>query len=253
MRNLRSKLSYSNLMATAAMFIALGGVSYAAMTLPKNSVGTSQLRNQAVSTAKIRDGAITGSKVDLSSLGSVPKADRAASAEFADHATNADSATSSSFAGSAAKASDARTLEGQEVSAFGTVLLAHMNIPPTAVPTRQWGSVTGIAPTASSAEDVEMVTPYHSDLVASDFTVFSREGSGETGHVDVRLFVNGVATELSCFVPRLSECINPPTTKVHVPGGSWLAISVHEEPEGSEIPAFPLEVSLRLSPAPLSK
>src|SRR4051812_13671246 len=217
MRNLRSKLSYSNLMATAAVFIALGGASYAAVTLPKNSVGTSQLRNQAVSTAKIRDGAITGSKVDLSSFGSVPKADRAASAEFANHATNADSATSSSFADSAAKASDARTLEGQEVSAFGTVLLAHMNIPATAATTRQWGSVTGIAPTASSAEDVEMVTPYHSDLIASDFTVFSREGSGETGHVDVRLFVNGVATELSCFVPRLSECINPPTTKVHVP------------------------------------
>jgi hypothetical protein len=39
--------------ACAALLIALGGVSYAAVRLPKNSVGTQQLRNRAVTKAKI--------------------------------------------------------------------------------------------------------------------------------------------------------------------------------------------------------
>jgi hypothetical protein len=40
-------------MATVAVFIALGGVSYAAIKLPKNSVGTSQIKNSAVTKNKI--------------------------------------------------------------------------------------------------------------------------------------------------------------------------------------------------------
>jgi hypothetical protein len=40
-------------MATLAVFIALGGVSYAAVKLPKNSVGSAQLKNNAVTLKKI--------------------------------------------------------------------------------------------------------------------------------------------------------------------------------------------------------
>lgn len=252
MTNLRSKLSYSNVMATTAMFIAMGGASYAAVAFPKNSVGASQLRNQAVTTAKVRDGAITGSKIDLPSLGVVPSAEHAVDADSADRATSADLATRAVIADSANQASNARTFDGREVRAFGTALLAHMDIGATGTPTRRWGSVTGIAPTSSSAGDVEMITPYGSDLSASNFIVYAREGSGQTGHIDVRLFVNGEATELSCVASGFSPCVNP-TAKVHISGGSVLVISVHEEPEGSEIPAFPLEVSFQLSPTPLEK
>jgi hypothetical protein len=39
--------------AVVALVIALGGISYAAFVLPKNSVGTRQLRNKAVTPAKI--------------------------------------------------------------------------------------------------------------------------------------------------------------------------------------------------------
>ena len=37
-------LSYSNVMATLGVFIALGGASYAAVALPANSVSAKQLR-----------------------------------------------------------------------------------------------------------------------------------------------------------------------------------------------------------------
>src|SRR5689334_13870395 len=43
-----------------ALFIALGGTAYAA-SLPRNSVGTSQLKNNAVTSAKVKDGSLQAS------------------------------------------------------------------------------------------------------------------------------------------------------------------------------------------------
>src|ERR1700678_2621687 len=42
-----SRLSYANVVATLALFISLGGASYAAVTLPAGSVGPRQLRDGA--------------------------------------------------------------------------------------------------------------------------------------------------------------------------------------------------------------
>ena len=55
----RDQLTYANVMATIAVFIALGGASYAAIQLPKNSVGTKQMKKNAVTTAKIKKEAVT--------------------------------------------------------------------------------------------------------------------------------------------------------------------------------------------------
>jgi len=104
---MRPRFTYANVMATIAVFIALGGASYAALKLPKNSVGTKQIKNNAVSTAKIKngavagakiennaittakiaDGAVSGAKVNVGSLGTVPNA---TNAQIAQHAQTAD-------------------------------------------------------------------------------------------------------------------------------------------------------------------
>jgi hypothetical protein len=83
-RRLGSRLTYANVMATVAVFISLGGASYAAFKLPKNSVGSKQLQKNAVSTAKIKNEAVTGAKIkkgsltgnqiNTSTLGTVPSA-----------------------------------------------------------------------------------------------------------------------------------------------------------------------------------
>jgi hypothetical protein len=52
------RLSYANVMATIAVFIALGGASYAAFNLPKNSVGTKQLKANAVVSSKVKDNSL---------------------------------------------------------------------------------------------------------------------------------------------------------------------------------------------------
>jgi len=50
---LRRHLTYANVAASLALFLALGGAAYAATQLPKNSVGTSQIRKEAVTAGKI--------------------------------------------------------------------------------------------------------------------------------------------------------------------------------------------------------
>ena len=69
MSRIWEKLTYANVMASVAVFLALGGAAFAATELPKASVGTRQLKPGAVGTAKIKDGAITGAKVKDGSLG----------------------------------------------------------------------------------------------------------------------------------------------------------------------------------------
>lgn len=51
---LRQRLTYANVTATLALFIALGGSSYAALSLPRNSVGTKQLRPGAVRSSDVK-------------------------------------------------------------------------------------------------------------------------------------------------------------------------------------------------------
>jgi collagen type VII alpha len=68
LERLRSSLSYANIVGTLALFIALGGVSYAAVTLPARSVGNKQLKSDSVTSAKVRNGTLTKKDFKKSSL-----------------------------------------------------------------------------------------------------------------------------------------------------------------------------------------
>jgi hypothetical protein len=94
MRKIRIRLTYANIMSTIAVFLLLGGgAALAAGKLGPNSVGTKQIKNSAVTEAKIANGAVSGSKINLSSLGTVPNATHSASADSAGHAETATNAT----------------------------------------------------------------------------------------------------------------------------------------------------------------
>ena len=64
----QAKLTYANVMATVAVFLALGGGAIAATHLGKNVIGTKQIKNNAVNGAKIQDNAVNGAKVQDQSL-----------------------------------------------------------------------------------------------------------------------------------------------------------------------------------------
>lgn len=50
-----------NVIALIALFVALGGTSYAALNLPAGSVGTPQLKNRSVTASKLNPSSVAGS------------------------------------------------------------------------------------------------------------------------------------------------------------------------------------------------
>jgi hypothetical protein len=62
-----------NVVAYVALFIALGGTSYAAINLPRNSVGSKQLRSNAVTSGKVRNGSLRASDFQAGALKRGPR------------------------------------------------------------------------------------------------------------------------------------------------------------------------------------
>jgi len=114
MKQIRSRMTYANVMSTIAVFLLLGGATAfaatkigtkelktgavtaaklksGAVTTPKlknNAVTGPKIKNAAVTGAKIADNAVTGAKVDESTLGTVPSAESANPVVFAQIGTN---------------------------------------------------------------------------------------------------------------------------------------------------------------------
>jgi hypothetical protein len=68
MARIRSHLTYANVMATIAVFIALGGGAYAVSTAPKNSVVSKSIKNGQVKKPDLADNSVTSNKVADGSL-----------------------------------------------------------------------------------------------------------------------------------------------------------------------------------------
>jgi hypothetical protein len=81
MRRLKRRPSAGTVIALIALFVAIGGTTYAA-----KKIGTKQLKNGAVKTNKLANNAATGKKVAEATLSQVP------SAKAADTATTANAA-----------------------------------------------------------------------------------------------------------------------------------------------------------------
>src|ERR1700742_1635228 len=88
----RIRLSYANVVATLALFVALGGTSVAATSL----LNGSKIKPGTIPANRIRKHSLTSTEIDLGKLGTVPAAagaQRATSADQAGHAGAADQAT----------------------------------------------------------------------------------------------------------------------------------------------------------------
>ncbi len=69
MQGLRGRLTFANVVSVTALFVALGGGAYAAVALPKNSVGAAQLRKDAVSSRAVKNGSLSAADFSSSALG----------------------------------------------------------------------------------------------------------------------------------------------------------------------------------------
>jgi hypothetical protein len=71
-----SRFTYANVMATIAVFVALGGGAYAALKLPKNSVGSAQIKANAVNSSKVKNGSLLVGDFKAGQLPQGPKGDQ---------------------------------------------------------------------------------------------------------------------------------------------------------------------------------
>src|SRR3954464_14453563 len=54
----RIRRHFTSTIALLALFVALGGTTYAALKLPKNSVGSKQIKKNAVRSGKVKNGSL---------------------------------------------------------------------------------------------------------------------------------------------------------------------------------------------------
>lgn len=69
MSRIRTHLTYANLMATIAVFVALGGTSYAAITVTGRNV-----KNSSLTYKDLKKNTLGGTRIKESRLGTVPRA-----------------------------------------------------------------------------------------------------------------------------------------------------------------------------------
>jgi hypothetical protein len=165
-KQIRKRLTYANVMSSIAVFLVLGGASaYAAKKIGSNeikgnsittgkikkeAVSASKLKKNSVTTAKIADGAVTGQKLNLGTIGAVPNAI---------HANTADNAN------------NANAVNGQSV----TKIFAKLNVGQTNV---QIASFAGFTITATCNTAVENLTLHAPSTVAS---AVESQGNGNAG------------------------------------------------------------------------
>jgi hypothetical protein len=65
----RRRLTFANVTSGLALFVALGGTSYAAVTLPTNSVGSAQIRTHAVGNSELAPNAARAWQIATDAVG----------------------------------------------------------------------------------------------------------------------------------------------------------------------------------------
>jgi hypothetical protein len=72
-KQIRMRLTYANVMSSIAVFLVLGGAAFAAVQLPKNSVGTKQLKKNSVVSSKVKNGSLQAADFGAGQLPAGPQ------------------------------------------------------------------------------------------------------------------------------------------------------------------------------------
>jgi hypothetical protein len=83
----RSRPSFASVVSIMALFVALGGTSYAAAKLPKNSVGSSQIKTNGVGSSDVKNGSLRGIDFRTGELPAGPQGQQGPKGEKGDPGT----------------------------------------------------------------------------------------------------------------------------------------------------------------------
>ena len=73
LHRLRSRMTSAHVIALIALFVALGGTGYAAVKLPKNSVGAAQIKTGGVGSSEVKNGSLKKADFKNSDLPAGPQ------------------------------------------------------------------------------------------------------------------------------------------------------------------------------------
>jgi hypothetical protein len=218
---LRSRLTFANVVALLALFVALGGTSVAAVTLANNSVKSKHIARGNVKRSDIGNNAVNSAKVAAGSLTS------------SDFAAGQIPAGPAGPAGAKGETGDV----GPQGPAGSVAMLARMNaIPDTFVDDTTFGSPTGTSTASTSEDSVSMVSPDVA-LTASNLVVSLTVAVENNSARRFTLSLNGADTTLSCTIGSLGTSCTSAAT-VAVPARSLLSIKSNRpgivDSEGTE-------------------
>ena len=276
LKSILSRMTYANLMATVAVFIAIGGGAYAA-GLAKNSVKSKHIQDSGVKAIDLAPSAVNSDKVADGSLlgrdfapGALPAGERGpAGADGATGATGlrgpagTDGTNGTDGADGADGSPDtpaqvlskllgvdgdgsglvADQVDGVDASATGDVMSSRVTVTQGAALTT-FAPIEGIS-TASTPRSASETGSPNRTVVARDLFVRLTQSAG--GTVQVQLLVDGVATGLTCTVNSGTVC-NSGSGTASVPAGSLLALQVTEG-AGANAAGVTATVGFRLAPA----
>lgn len=202
---LRRHVSFANVVSLLALFVALGGVGYAAATLPKNSVGTAQLKSNAVTGTKVKNGSLTAT--DLSA--SARKALTGEAGPAGPAGPKGD--------GGAAGAPGTNGTPGASGVAGPTIISGSMGFDVFSPP----GSSSNFGTEAGALVPV----PAGSSYTAKSFIATAGTAPGGGKSITITLRINQADTAISCTISGAATSCEPPAgTAVVVPGGAKISM-----------------------------
>jgi hypothetical protein len=227
------RFTYSNVMSTVALFVALGGASYAASALPARSVGTRQLKSGSVGTQQLADNAVTPRKLAPSSIrlfkgqkgdtgpqgGQGPQGPQGPAGTPGVNGTNGSPALSA-LVGRIDGLSTATDIDYGAPSGTSTANTAET-------------SVRAIAPDASST--------------ARDLAVQVTNPPGGGGARSFTLMVNGAPTSLTCQIAGSATSCTDGVDTVSIPAGASLSIQDNPQNAATGSAAADAEFGFRLT------
>ena len=181
----RSRLTFANVVSLMALFVALSGGAYA-LTIPRNSVGTEQLKRSAVARSKIKPGAVTSPKVRDGSLlvkdfeaGQLPQGPPGTPGQ-----TGPPGAPGQTGSPGSPAASSYSSRQFHDFTSAGQ---------------QGFAPISGIGPPSTTEEHQVVMRSPATTIVARDLFGFYREGGTSGGATRTfTLRVNGADTALSC-------------------------------------------------------
>lgn len=224
--------SFPTVISLLALFIALGGVSYAAIQIPANSVGTKQLKNSSVTSSKVKDRSLRSTdfapgQIPAGPAGAtgpqgiqgVPGSPGATGLSGATGNTGATGATGDPGSDGSTGATGPTGPTGSTgVSAFS--ILTGSSGGNISSGTVFMGSGSG---TSASEGNAQTLTPAIA-MQASNLAVEMSAAPGIGASRTLTFRVNGITTPLSCTVTGAVPFCQDTSNFVNLPAGSLISI-----------------------------